>query len=536
MVLGLALAPPSWGCKSAPEPESKEGEPGSAFGKVGTPGPDEAHHPAPPKIHEPVREAEPNDTPKSAMPVEAAVPVDAVVSGAKDVDWFRVTPEGTRTLRAEVTGADGTNLELALLDAAGRRVTRSIDNTGPGEGETITNVQIDGPALLRVRPRKKSVAGAAYRLVVTLSKPDDRAEAEPNGSPSKATPLVAGTEREGFLNNGEDRDVFEIKAAADPALALEAEVEGVRDVDAEVRLYRSKREVASTVPLPAGERVRIRGLAPPTPESPLFLEIRARKGFNVTDRYRVGVRASSGDATEDLEPNDGTGIAAALHVDSAARGTIGWPGDEDIFAIDGLGEGIARVELDGVPGLTLAVAVLGADGKPIQEARASEPGGKALLPNAPLPEGARFLRVEAGKGESNADVPYSVLVSLRDGAGEEREPNDTREQATGSPLDVGFARRGFVSHSADLDFYRLDLRALETGRILTMRLRAPEGVRLTAEISSDAGEALTSIGSVPAGEERTVTHFFNPGVYVVAVSSPDRSFSTGAPYSLSVVP
>lgn len=528
----LALAVPAGGCKTEPSPpEGEPGEPGEPGGDEGEPGGDEGE--ASSKPLEPTSEIEPNDAPKQAQELKPAQPVDATIGSAKDVDVFRVDPGGSvRTLRAEVTGAADTDLEIALLDPSGRSVVRRIDNVGKGEGETITNVQIDKPSFVRVRPRKKVQAGASYRLIVTLSAPDPTGEAEPNGSPAKATPFAVGSEREGYLNNAEDRDVFKLEGAADGALALE--VEPVTGVEAELRLYRELREAASVVPLVPGERTTLR-IAAPGPSSPLYVELRAKKGFNVTDRYRIAARPA-GEGAGDPEPDDAPSLAAPLKADGTTEGVIGWAGDVDWYSFDGVGEGVARVEMDGVPGLTLAVAVAGADGRVVQTAVAAEPGAKVLLPNAPLPGGRRLLRVAAAKGEREPSIPYRLTVTVRDTAGEEREPNDRREDAGLSPLDVGFARRGYVSHTEDVDWFKLDLSALESGRILTLRGRAPDGARLVVKVEDAAGEPVASLADVPPGEERTVTQFFAPAIYYVQVTSPDRAISAGAPYSLSVVP
>lgn len=528
-ILLVALLAPA-ACKT--ESAAPEGEP-AGEGAGPEEGTEPEGGPAVPPPLEPTTEIEPNDAPKQAQALRAAEPVEATVGGPKDVDVFRVDPEGAvRTLRAEVTGAAGTDLEVALLDPSGKSVVRSVNNVGEGEGEVITNVQIDKPSFVRVRPRKKAQAGAAYRLVVTLSEPDPNGEAEPNGTPAKATPLPVGGEREGFVNNAEDRDVFKIEGTASGVLALE--VEPVSGVEAELRLYRQARDAASVVPLVAGERTTLRIAAPG--EAPLYAELRAKKGFNVLDRYRITIAAAGDGPAADPEPDDTPALAVPLDAEGQTAGVIGWPGDVDWYSFDGVGESVARVEMDGVPGLTLSVAVAGADGRVAQTAVGAEPGAKVLLPNAPLPGGRRLIRVSAGKGEREPSVPYRLTVTVRDAAGEEREPNDRREDAGLSPLEVGFARRGYVSHAEDVDWYRLDLSALESGRILTLRGRAPDGARLAVKVEDAAGEAFAALDDVPAGEERTVTQFFAPGIYHVSVTSPDRARSAGAPYTLSVVP
>lgn len=529
LLAALLLPSIGAGCKTDSPTTTEESPSAGESGLVDEPSGPGAVAPPPP-----VTEVEPNDTSKQAMDIRAAEPVSATVSSAKDVDVFRVDPGGAvRTLRAEVTGAPGTDLELALLDPAGKGVVRSVNNVGVGEGETITNVQIDRPAYVRVRARKRAQASAPYTLVVTLSAPDENAESEPNGSQKKATPFAVGSEREGWINNPEDRDVFKLEGGG--TAALELELTPVSGVEGELRLYRADRNAASVVPVPDGERLTLR-VAPPGTTEPLYVELRSRKGFNVADRYRIAVREAGDGPAADPEPDDAPALAAPVTVDGQTPGVIGWPGDVDWYTFDGPGEAVARVEIDGVPGLTLSVAVAGADGKIGQQASGAEAGAKVLLPNAPLPGGKRLIRVAAGKGEREPSVPYRLAVTVRDAAGEEREPNDRREDAGLSPLEVGFARRGYVSHGEDVDWFKLDLTALASGRILTLRARAPDGARLAIRVEDAAGESAATIDDVPAGEERTATQFFNPGIYYVQISSPDRKTSTGAPYSLSVIP
>lgn len=484
-------------------------------------------------------ETEPNDNPQSAMTVPVNAAIEATIGSPKDTDWFRIVPGGRSQLRAEIGGTETIDLEFSLYDDSGSKLWRKIDNFGTGSGETITNYVVEGPCLLKVKPKGKGTyQNAPYRLSVVTGPVDATLEEEPNGSTLKATPLPIGETLSGYVNNKDDLDVFRIQPEpVNPEARYVIEAEGVDGVRASLLVFRANPKDSTKTHLQADKTCRLSGVGPITEAQPLYVAVQPHEGFHLSSRYQLKVtEANAAPTATELEPNDALSIATELDTDEAGQGSIGWALDEDWYRVKTIPPGVARVDVTGTSDVTLQVRVYSGDHQLLGEFASTSPGGDVIIPSVTVGTSGLTVRINSQKPEEfRPDRYYGVRVSWRDGGGEEREPNDSLTSSKNSPLDIGIRRMGHIGHPKDVDHFELRVETQEKGEILTIRLHAPPQLPLLVTVLKQDGEEILNPTQVPGDEERTVTHYFESGVYVIQVRPASDVTTPESPYSLSVL-
>jgi eukaryotic-like serine/threonine-protein kinase len=183
------------------------------------------------------------------------------------------------------------------------------------------------------------------------------------------------------------------------------------------------------------------------------------------------------------EPNNTPGYANLLASGRPARGAIGALvegkyGDIDYYRVPiGQGGRVARVRLDGVPGIDLVLELYDAQGRRL--ARGDEHGrggGEWLQPISIGPAEAfiavREERVEGQKPTEEPNEMYTVEASWGPPVtGWEIEPNDWESAAT--PVPPGTSVRGYLGEFDDEDWFVVT--PATSGR-LTARVSVPAGV------------------------------------------------------------
>jgi hypothetical protein len=181
--------------------------------------------PAPPGL-----ELEPNDTFAQATPIEDWRV--GYLAPAGDIDVYRLRISAPSLLRAEVSGIDGVDTELTLVDApAGpgqrERVLSRVNEGGPKEAEIIPGAVLPiGDHFLRVQAaahqvgkkwvRDQENADATYRLAVQLTPDDGTFEHEPNDQPGQATDIRIGQSLHGYAYPRRDVDFYRLDLSAQP--------------------------------------------------------------------------------------------------------------------------------------------------------------------------------------------------------------------------------------------------------------------------------------------------------------------------------
>ncbi len=100
-----------------------------------------------------VREKEPNNGFREAQPWDAAKPMAGKIDGDKDVDVFRISAVGGKSMAFQITAASAGSLLdpiLSIFDADGRMLGSADDNAGGRDAKLTLTPKTDGPLFLVV--------------------------------------------------------------------------------------------------------------------------------------------------------------------------------------------------------------------------------------------------------------------------------------------------------------------------------------------------------------------------------------------------
>jgi serine/threonine-protein kinase len=242
--------------------------------------------------------------------------------------------------------------------------------------------------------------------------------------------------------------------------------------------------------------------------------------------------------TEEVEPNNAPKEANLIAPNRPVRGHVGTrlsvsEGDRDYYRI--LVEeapAVLHVELTGVPGLNVKLAVFDPNGQRLGEADEGDPGEGEHLPNVRLDaKGEHYVLVREVwvDGRPPTEDPsswYTLTASWHPLSPdmEESEPNDSVAQAI--PLTLDRPIRGYASRAHDLDFYTVRGGG---GGTLSGTLSAIDGVDLRVVVIP-AGVAVR-VGEWPPEGARV----FDTGGASVAEDFDGVAWAAGSPSPVIVV-
>ena len=198
-------------------------------------------------------EIEPNDDPQHATSLGDTA--TGYIAPAGDQDWYRIHSDGPAILHAELTGADRTDLELAVYaDGGGEkpRLLARVNEGGPREPEVLPAVGIPaGDSYVLVQAAARQLEGkwvrdgedrqTPYRLAVQLFADDGSTEREPNDEVATAPVLALPIQVKGWIWPRKDVDVFRFHVGAGHA-PVNLVLPAVRGVDLQLRLYQLRGE------------------------------------------------------------------------------------------------------------------------------------------------------------------------------------------------------------------------------------------------------------------------------------------------------
>jgi hypothetical protein len=201
------------------------------------------------------------------------------------------------------------------------------------------------------------------------------------------------------------------------------------------------------------------------------------------------------------ETNDEISLAEDLPLGTVGKGHLGWRRDVDLWKIplaEVQDDESLSVDVDGIPDVTLRVAVQNGEGKTLLERKGKASEAVALRGLGAKP-GEPFFYV-AISGDRSSEEPYTVRAQAGTREVEDEvEPNDA--VATANPLIAGASvdsgqRFGLVGRG-DVDLFRVE--PASTPRLLSVRVEPPSGVDVDVIILGADGKAALS-GLASAGK------------------------------------
>jgi hypothetical protein len=268
--------------------------------------------------------------------------------------------------------------------------------------------------------------------------------------------------------------------------------------------------LAPPVPLPPG-LTPLNEQEPATPaEAPMVLPLAGSPGLAL-----VGTLATAGGAADDED-------VYAIEMPGGVPTSDAGPGaatDARPDAASAPANRALSIELTPAEGLATDLEMRMASGVVLAGSSGSA-GVRHGLPNIAVRPGERYLivvrRARARKGAPAAPPPTAqsatYVLALREtalGAGDEREPNDTLENATAlGPAHATPEVAGYFGTRTDRDYYRIPLGESSESTLLSVFLTAPSSVTASLTVFDRTGAKLQSVRGQPG--ERVVLRNLAP--------------------------
>jgi hypothetical protein len=468
-------------------------------------------------------EKEPNDNLVQAQMLVPGQVIEGHIDKPKDTDLYKFAIAGAdrQTLHVELTGVPDLDLALDVLDQTGARLM-GVNDGKVGEPETLAAVTLSpGTYLIRVREsvgkgaQPKAVTDKPYYLSWRIGPVDPNSEQEPNDKPALATPIAIGQALSAQLAWRHDEDYFKVLlhgagdgGAAAPPSVLRIDVGGLDDVALTVQVMDSIGGKLLERKAGKGEPISLRNVGVKATE-PFYLIVVRGSDRNPEGRYSVHVAAeqTSGGGAAEQEPNDDKAHATPIQPGTTISGFLA-AGDQDFYKLTLPSPQIVRAEVTCPERVNIKIAVHDAGGMELYHV---DEGGRQepeVITDAWLPAGDSYLRVYAGKGESNTDQPYQLSVRTTPDDGTwEHEPNNSPPRATPWPAGAPLLR-GMISPKGDEDWFRVPPAPGGTKGIVAT-VRPIERVDLQLFVADDAKNMVKAAGSGDA--ERVLRAPVDPG-------------------------
>jgi hypothetical protein len=375
----------------------------------------------------PGREREPDDSPQTASKLELPgvtrghyYPSRNLLSGDTDyaeLDWFKVdiAQQGLFLLNIDVGEVSKVDAIFEIYDTNGYRI-KEVDSGGVGQGESLKNFGVRGPAQYALKLWAKNGAANAevpYEILTELIPYQGKTEFEPNDQRVDATPFAQDSITGAIAPEG-DQDWYKVVVGEDAKQLLRASATGVEGLDLSLRLADSLGNVLLAVDnMGKGQPETLTGYGVTKGEYYLILSEKTGRKADGRQTYTLAKSLVAWQPGLEFELNDSTAAVQQLKVGEAVDGYFGWKGDADHYQFNVYNKGTIVFELAGVLNVQAAATLFDQDVKELQTWSASKPGD-SLLFERELDAGTYTLRLKAAKeDQNNVRDKYSLRIKVR---------------------------------------------------------------------------------------------------------------------------
>ena len=520
--------------------------------------------------------------------------VDVTVSGIPGTVVLLEAYDETRTRLAAVSAeAEGQPARFPNLTVRGKLLLRVSAARKGGGGAYTLSVRYGEPKPgMEVEPNDRHAdatelqpQGDAWTIQGLYGSPGDEdhfrivLEAPPDAGPTEAAAPDAGTptalpspsppeppREEGFpaqpppLGGARAEVDAGVVVPEPPRIALRIELGAVAGVRPEVQVLSEAEATLFTARGTEGQPLSQRNVAVRATDRVIDVVVKSawsgtgkdsRRGFDPEHPYTLTVAREAAGANAEYEPNDDLAHATPLPLDGYREGFLTPKTDVDYYVVRPPQPSLVRFELSGVEKLDLMLSVVEPGAKPGTEKVLQRSNDGAVKEperlNSVACDKQCFVKVEGALRKvdgkwvrefENPDQPYRLTArAIPDDGSEEREPNDTADQAT--PLTPGKPIRGTIYPKKDVDYFRLDLadRPVKTALKATLTGILKVNVALFLYQRNDDGSlSLVQTSDRAKGDSPEVIRYAaDPGVYLFKVQdSKNRESNFQDSYQLTV--
>ena len=481
-----------------------------------------------------VADAEPNDTPETAMPVAGAVCIagDLTIAGDQDVFAWTVSATGAAPRWTfELQGIVGQQTRVEILrDAVPAGATTAT--AGPTLFTFTAEPGSTAPTIvdLIVAPGRyflgvaKSGGGGPYRLSLSPAAGFPAGDAEPNDAPTAGTPVVGAFALGGDLQGSEDLFAWTL-SEADAAQLWEVTAQAAVGGSLTLGIQGPDGRILANVAASPGGDVRIT-LADLGFTAGTYL-VRVSPAATGATPYTLAAKPLGVPiAGNEVEPNDDVANGVPLGPPTVATGRLSRGGDIDVyrFTVDApLAANQLDLKLFWDADIERRLCLLDAAGI---EAQCKQGRGGVILANLLLAPGDYGVAIS---GAAAPDDHYLLRVdpTSAPAADFEAEPNDTLP--TASAMEVEATTRGRLTGN-EIDFFRFTITGMP--QLWRIEVDGPGVGTIAFHDTGDQTVLRDAVGSATAdaGHQQISDLYLLPGDHWLSVSG------DGADYAVRAVP
>ncbi len=374
------------------------------------------------------RERRPNASALTAQPIEA----DGTVRGwywptrnllsddpqAQDEHWFSIDIQktGLFLLNVDVSEVPKVDPVLEVYDTNGYKL-QTADSGGVGEGESLRNFGVRGPAkyLLRLRSKYPGAGNpdVPFDLMTELLPYQGRTEFEPNNQRSDATPFELDS-IQGTIAPAGDVDWYKVTISTDAKFLLRAEVSGVPGMELTLALKDAYGNDLVTVDDAGKEQPQVlTGWGVTKGDYYLVVAEKTGKKSDARDAYTLSKKVTPWQPGLEWEPNDSTATAQALKPGDSVDGYFAPKGDQDWYEFNLYQKATVELDLSGVINVTPTLTLFDQEYKELAAASAANPGDPVQLTRE-LDRGTYDVRLKpSDPAQNNVRDKYSFRVLVK---------------------------------------------------------------------------------------------------------------------------
>ena len=372
------------------------------------------------------RERQPNFTALTAQPIEAGGivrgwywPTHELLSDTTSVlgidHWFAVDvqKQGLFLLNVDVSEVPKVDPILEVYDTNGYKLI-AVDQGGIGEGESLRNFGVRGPAkyMLRLRSKYDNAGNpdVPFDLMTELLPYQGRTEFEPNNQRSDATPFELDS-IQGTIAPAGDVDWYKISIATDGKFLLRADVSGVPAMDLALTLKDSLGNDLLLVDNAGKEQPEVvTGYGVTKGDYYLVVAEKSGRKSDSRNSYTLSKKLIPWQAGLEWEPNDSTGTAQALKIGDSVDGYFAPKGDQDWYEFNVYQKGVVELDLTGVLNVAPTITLFDQENKELASSSAVKAGDPVVLTRE-LDRGTYDVRLKpSDPAQNNVRDKYSFRV------------------------------------------------------------------------------------------------------------------------------
>lgn len=393
-------------------------------------------------------EIEPNDGEDVATPLALGATGRGKMDAEKDADYYRVRVETAGVLQVTLSGIEGVDLSLELLDGAGATMGKS-ERVGARIKEGIPNAGVTpGTYTLVVRqvPKKKApapkpakgkkgaaaapapepdpapVAAPVYEIMAQLVPLAAGAEREPDDDRGTANDLIVADNAVGFIGWVGDKDVWKLSVETlSDKNALDIALSAIEGVSLELEITDGVGGVLATRKAPRGQALTVQNMLPAVPDGAppfYYLTVKADRS-NPETSYTLHASATVLGPDPEIEPNDVLDKPQTIAADRTVVHASWTPGDVDCFTLPpAASERTIEFSIDVPSEIDLAGELL-VDGKSVATADKGKKGALEKVSATVPANGVVVLRVKNPDAASaTPEAKYDVTVTESSATGD----------------------------------------------------------------------------------------------------------------------